>query len=81
MPKAIARPTKKRIVVLATVCALIARKSWALVLIQLSASTPVQRADALRDLLGRVDVAHRDVDAGDAADQAEQRLRGVQSAT
>ena len=41
MPKATESPTKKRIAVLAVVCALIAVKNWALFLIQLSASTPV----------------------------------------
>ena len=48
MPNATARPTKKRIAVLATICALIARKSCALVLIQLSASTPVPARIAAR---------------------------------
>jgi hypothetical protein len=41
MPNATDRPTKKRIEVLAVVWALTAAKNWALVLIQLSASTPV----------------------------------------
>ena len=41
MPKATDSPTKKRIAVFAVFCALTAAKNWALVLIQLSACTPV----------------------------------------
>ena len=71
-------PTKKRIAVLAVVCALTAVKNCALVLIQLSASTPVAAVMRWAMRLGGVDVAHRHVEAGHAAGQAEQALRGVQ---
>ena len=46
MPRAIASATKKRMAVFATRCALIAVKNWLLVLIQLSASTPLAAAIA-----------------------------------
>ena len=62
------------------ICAVIAVKNCALVLIQLSTSTSVAARDRLRDVLGGEDVVHRDVDRRDAAGQVEQAC-AVRSAT
>ena len=78
MPSATVMPTKTRISVLARICADIALKNCALVLIQLSTCRSPLVADGLRDRLGGERVAHLDVEAGGAAREVEQVLRGAQ---
>ena len=79
MPKATESATKKRMTLLDTRCAVSAVTNWALVLIQLSAVSPVSPAMRLGQAFGQIEVAQREVDAGDAADQIEQALRGAQA--
>ena len=81
MPNATDRATNSRISVLEVSCAWTAVKNCALVLIQLSASTALDAWICCASSLGGVDILDRHVDGGDAADQAEQRLRRCASAT
>ncbi len=78
MPSATVMPTKTRISVLARICAAIALKNCALVLIQLSTWRSLSSRDRLRDGLRRERIAHLDVEARGAAREIEQVLRGAQ---
>ena len=78
MPSATVIPTKIRMRVLARICADIALKNCALVLIQLSTRRSPPSRTVLRDRLRGERVVHLDVEARGAAREVEQVLRGAQ---
>ena len=78
MPKATDSATKIRIRVFEVFCACTAVKNCALVAIQLSASTSFAALMRWAIVFGRIDVLDRRLDGRDAADHADQGLRGAQ---
>ena len=78
MPSATTRITKNRIVPVLMFWLRIAASSCALVVIQLSASSPVSRSMRAATASAPKIVAHRQLDRGDPAGKIEQRLRELQ---